>query len=93
MHSQGGSQDGAAATKIQRAVLVLSLGSRPFFKVTRPLIENFAARVSATLHVLSSVEHPALQPHMRRFVFQKQLLCTAWQYLTCAFDTFEATRD
>mmetsp|Transcript_15897 Transcript_15897/g.33774 ORF Transcript_15897/g.33774 Transcript_15897/m.33774 type:complete len:327 (+) Transcript_15897:233-1213(+) len=66
MHSQGGSQDGAAATKIQRAVLVLSLGSRPFFKVTRPLIENFAARVSATLHVLSSVEHPALQPHMRR---------------------------
>lgn len=47
----------------RNAVLTLSIGVRPFVVVTRPLLELYAMKVDADLHVIESMDHPALRPH------------------------------
>ena len=49
-----------------RAIVVLSVGSRPFVGITRPLLDAYARRVSAALHIVSSAEHEALAPWRER---------------------------
>ena len=49
-----------------RAVVTLSIGERPFTRITRPLLELFAAKVGASLHVVDSVTHPSLASHHAR---------------------------
>jgi hypothetical protein len=49
-----------------RAIVVLSVGSRPFLEITRPLMELYAERVSATLHIVTSDAHPSLAPWRER---------------------------
>ena len=48
------------------AIVTLSIGARPFVPVTRPLLELYAAKTNATLHIVESLEHPALAPHRGR---------------------------
>jgi hypothetical protein len=49
-----------------RAIVVLSVGSRPFLEITRPLMELYAERVGASLHVVTSDAHPSLAPWRER---------------------------
>ena len=49
-----------------RAVITMSIGARPFVQITRPLMEAYAAKVGAVLHVVDSLEHVALREHKAR---------------------------
>lgn len=49
-----------------RAVITMSIGARPFVQITRPLMEAYAAKVGADLHVVDSLEHVALREHKAR---------------------------
>jgi len=49
-----------------RAVITMSIGTRPFVQITRPLMEAYAAKVGADLHVVDSLEHVALREHKAR---------------------------
>ena len=44
----------------------MSIGTRPFVQITRPLMEAYAAKVGADLHVVDSLEHVALREHKAR---------------------------
>ena len=46
--------------------MTLSIGERPFTRITGPLLELFAAKVGASLHVVDSVTHPSLASHHAR---------------------------
>ena len=50
--------DGCSAS---RALVTLSLGTRPFLHHTRPLMEAYATRVGAAFHIVDTREHPSLQ--------------------------------
>ena len=43
-----------------RALVTISLGKRPFAQFTQPLMELYAARIGAALHVVSELSHAAL---------------------------------
>ena len=49
-----------------RAIITMSIGARPFVQITRPLMEAYAAKVGADLHVVDSLEHVALREHKAR---------------------------
>ena len=46
-----------------RAVVTLSLGSRPFVQMTRPLMEAYATKLGASFHFVDRQDHPALRRH------------------------------
>ena len=43
-----------------RAVVTLSVGERPFMRVTRPLLELYASKLGAALHAVLSLLHICL---------------------------------
>lgn len=43
------------------AVVTLSLGSRPFVQITRPLMSAYAARIGAAFHIVDKHDHESLQ--------------------------------
>ena len=49
-----------------RAVITMSIGARPFVQITRPLMEAYAAKVGADLHVVDSLDHVSLREHKAR---------------------------
>ena len=49
-----------------RAVVVLSIGARPFTQFSRPLLEAYAGRTRADLHVVDSLEHVSLRAYRAR---------------------------
>ena len=56
----------SACSAEARAVVTLSVGERPFMRVSRPLFELFATKLGAALHIVDSLEHPSLAPHRAR---------------------------
>ena len=52
----------------RRAVVTLSLGSRPFVQHTRPLMQAYAVRVRATFHCVDTRDHPAVRSAVTAFV-------------------------
>lgn len=46
-----------------RAVVTLSIGTRPFIQITRPLMEVYASKVGADLHVVDSLDHISLRKY------------------------------
>ena len=61
--SNGAGCNGASHS---RAVVSLSLGTRPFVQQTRPLMEAYAARVGAAFHFVRSLDDPALRMQSTR---------------------------
>ena len=48
-----------------RAIVTLSIGSRPFVQLTLPLMAAYAAKIGVRFHVVKSREHEALrQAHL-----------------------------
>ena len=49
-----------------RAVITMSIGTRPFIQITRPLMEAYASKVGADMHVVDSLDHVSLRKYKTR---------------------------